>query len=164
LYQCHDHRTLVIRPSLVNQADAYATLLDHLGIDRLHVIGGSAGALSATAFALRHPDRCSGLILHVPAANVDGSDPAEMSVLQSKAVRALLNSDCIYWSALQWTPEQLVGTLSATNPSLLVAVSASERKRAFTILSGMMPIHARAKGILNDTVADRMQAFIAATI
>ena len=44
-------------PSLANQADAFVTLLDHFRIDRLPVIGGSAGALSATAFALRHHDR-----------------------------------------------------------------------------------------------------------
>lgn len=87
-------------PSLANQADAFVTLLDHLGIDRLPAIGGSAGALSAVAFALRHPDRCSGLILLVPAANVDGGDPVQMSALQSRSVRALLNSDFIYWSAL----------------------------------------------------------------
>jgi hypothetical protein len=37
-------------PSLANQADALSALLDHLAIDRLAVAGGSAGALSATAF------------------------------------------------------------------------------------------------------------------
>jgi 2-hydroxy-6-oxonona-2,4-dienedioate hydrolase len=139
-------------PSLANQADAFVTLLDHLGIERLPVIGGSAGALSATAFALRHPDRCSALILLVPAANVDGSDPLEMSALQAMAVRALLNSDFLYWSALQSAPERLIGTMLATDPSLLSTVSPSERKRAFAILWDMMPIHARAKGMLNDAL------------
>lgn len=137
-------------PSLANQADAFATLLDHLAIGRLPVIGGSAGALSATAFALRHPDRCSALILLVPAANVSGSDPVEMSALQQKSVRALLNSDFIYWSALEAAPERLIGTLLATDPRLLSTVSPIERRRAFAILSDIMPIHARAKGILND--------------
>ena len=64
-----------VDPSLANQADAFVALLDHLNINRLSVIGGSAGALSATAFALRHPDRCAALVLLVPAAIVDGSDP-----------------------------------------------------------------------------------------
>ena len=139
-----------VDPSLANQADAFVTLLDHLGIDRLPVIGGSAGALSATAFALRHPDRCTALILLVPAANVSGSDPVEMSSLQQRAVRALLNSDFIYWSALEAAPEKLIGTLLATDPGLLSTVSPSERNRAFAILSDMMPIRARAKGMLND--------------
>lgn len=137
-------------PSVANQADAFVTLLDHLAIDRLPVIGGSAGALSATAFALRHPDRCTALILLVPAANVSGSDPVEMTALQQKAVRALLNSDFIYWSAVESVPQRLIGTLLATDPRLLSTVSASERRRAFAILSDMMPIHARAKGMVND--------------
>lgn len=139
-------------PSLANQADAFITLLDHLGIDRLAVIGGSAGALSATAFALRHPDRCTALILLVPAANVSGSDPVEMSARQQKVVRALLNSDFLYWSALETAPEKLIGSLLATDPTLLATVSPSERARAFAILSDMLPIHARSKGMLNDAL------------
>jgi pimeloyl-ACP methyl ester carboxylesterase len=137
-------------PSLANQADAFVSMLDHLGIDRLTVIGGSAGALSATAFAIRHPDRCTALILLVPAANVSGQDPVEMSALQERAVRALLNSDFIYWSALKTAPETLIGTLLATDPSLLATVSSAERARAFAILSDMMPIQARTRGMLND--------------
>lgn len=139
-----------VDPSLANQADAFAALLDHLAIDSLAVAGGSAGALSATAFALRYPDRCSALVLLVPAANVDGSDPVEMSALQEKIVRTLLNSDFAYWSALNTAPETLIGTLLATDPALMATVSQTERARAFAILSNMMPIGARAKGMLND--------------
>ena len=73
-----------------------------------------------------------------------------MSSLQQRAVRALLNSDFIYWSALEAAPEKLIGTLLATDPGLLSTVSPSERNRAFAILSDMMPIRARAKGMLND--------------
>ena len=137
-------------PSLANQADALAALLDYLAIDRLAVAGGSAGALTATAFALRHPDRCSALVLLVPAANVDGADPVEMSALQETAVRTLLTSDFAYWSALNTSPERLIGTLLATDPALLAKVSQAERARAFAILSDIMPISARAKGMLND--------------
>ena len=137
-------------PSLANQADALAALLDYLAIDRLAVAGGSAGALTATAFALRHPDRCSALVLLVPAANVDGADPVEMSALQETAVRTLLTSNFAYWSALNTSPERLIGTLLATDPVLLAKVSQTERARAFAILSDIMPISARAKGMLND--------------
>jgi pimeloyl-ACP methyl ester carboxylesterase len=51
------------------QADAYASLLDELGIDRVAVIAISGGGPSALQFALRHPDRCWGMILI--AANSD---------------------------------------------------------------------------------------------
>jgi pimeloyl-ACP methyl ester carboxylesterase len=45
------------------QADLYASLLDTLGIERSLVAAVSAGGPSAIQFALRHPDRCEGLIL-----------------------------------------------------------------------------------------------------
>ena len=41
------------------QADAHACLLASLGLDRVAVIGGSAGAPSSVQFALRHPDKIS---------------------------------------------------------------------------------------------------------
>lgn len=46
-----------------DQADAYALLLDHVGIDRGVVIGFSAGSASILEFARRHPERVIGLIL-----------------------------------------------------------------------------------------------------
>lgn len=137
-------------PSSENQADAFVELLDRLGIDRLSVAGGSAGALSAAQFALRHPDRCSALILLVPAANVRNRDPVEMSPLQEATVRRLVSSDFLYWTAMRTAPRRLIGTLLATDPQLLDQVSESERRRASAILEDMMPIHARSRGMMND--------------
>ena len=65
--------------SPAHQADVLVELLDALGIRRIPVIGGSAGALTAAEFALRHPDRCSHLVLLVPAANLTGRDPVEFT-------------------------------------------------------------------------------------
>lgn len=44
-------------------ADTYVELLDALEIDQVIMVGFSAGGMSAVEFALRHPDRCRGLIL-----------------------------------------------------------------------------------------------------
>ena len=43
----------------VEHADDLAAILDHLGIDRVPVYGGSGGAPHVLAFAGRHPDRVS---------------------------------------------------------------------------------------------------------
>jgi len=45
------------------QADTYECLLDALGIEQAAIIATSAGGTSAIQFALRHPDRCSALVL-----------------------------------------------------------------------------------------------------
>jgi pimeloyl-ACP methyl ester carboxylesterase len=44
-----------------------AGLLDHLGIDRAHLIGACVGCSTAAAFAVAHPARTSGLVLYSPA-------------------------------------------------------------------------------------------------
>ena len=109
------------------QADAFVALLDHLKLDKVVIAGGSAGALSAVQFALRHPERTRGLILIVPAANVEGHDPNEMSPSQEWLVRELTKSDFLYWTARQVAPKQLIGFLLATDPALLEKVSAEAR-------------------------------------
>ena len=137
-------------PSPARQADALAALLDHLGIDRLPVAGGSAGALPAAQFALRHPDRCSALILLVPAMNLENRDPVEFTALQRFAVNRLLTSDAWFWLLSSLVPNQIIGTLLATDPRLLKTVSATERERAHLILNELMPVSARKRGMMND--------------
>jgi 2-hydroxy-6-oxonona-2,4-dienedioate hydrolase len=137
-------------PSSEHQADAYADLLDRLGIDRLPVAGGSAGALSAAQFALRYPERCSALTLLVPAANVRGQDPVEMSRLTRVLVERLLASDLLFWAALNTIPDQLIATLLATDPALVAAASPDERARAYRILEEILPVSERARGLMND--------------
>lgn len=132
------------------QADAFVELLDRLGIARIVVAGGSAGALPAAAFALRHPDRCAGLILLVPASNLSGKDPVEMTGLQKQAVTRLAGSDFLYWLALKVAREQLVGTLLATDPELVERASPADRQRVQRILETMLPISRRTRGMLND--------------
>ncbi|PCD02166.1 hypothetical protein COC42_11915 [Sphingomonas spermidinifaciens] len=137
-------------PSLENQADALAELLDRLGIARIAVAGGSAGALSAVQFALRHPDRCSALVLLIPAANVQGRDPVEMTPAHKFLVELELGSDALFWGMRELTPRRLVETLLATDPALLDHVRESERERAFRILDGMLPVSRRRRELLND--------------
>lgn len=55
--------TLPKEATPADQADGYALLLDHVGVDRAIVIGFSAGSGSVLEFARRHPERVIGLIL-----------------------------------------------------------------------------------------------------
>jgi 2-hydroxy-6-oxonona-2,4-dienedioate hydrolase len=136
--------------SPARQADVLAQLPDHLGIDRIAVAGGSAGALAAAEFAVRHPDRCSHLVLIVPAANLTGRDPVEFTPLQRMAVERVLASDAWFWAFATLAPETLLRTLLATDPALLARVSPQERRRAELIRDGLMPISHKTAGLRAD--------------
>jgi len=55
-------------PDADDYADALLALLDALGVDRMHLVGHSLGAIHALRFAIRHPGRILGLTLASPAA------------------------------------------------------------------------------------------------
>lgn len=137
-------------PTSERQADAFVALLDHLKLEKVAVAGGSAGALAAVQFAMRHPERTSALILIVPAANVEGHDPNQMSPVQEWLVRRLLTSDFLFWAAKETMSKQLIDFLLATDPALLDEVPAAERERAYKILDQILPISRRSRGMLND--------------
>ena len=61
-------------------ARALASLLDHLGIDKVHLVGNSLGGGTAVRFALNYPDRAARLVLMGPGGlslNVFAPDPTE---------------------------------------------------------------------------------------
>lgn len=138
-------------PSSENQADALVALLDHLGIDRLPVAGGSAGALPAIQFAIRHPDRCSALLPIVPASYAPDRPTARpMGAFEESAMRAMLESDLLFWLALNTIPDQMIGTMLATDPAIVAAASPEEQARVRAILTDILPVSRRSKGLLND--------------
>jgi 2-hydroxy-6-oxonona-2,4-dienedioate hydrolase len=139
-------------PSSANQADAFVELLDHLGLDRVAVAGGSAGALSAIEFAVRHPARCAALLPIVPAAYAPDQDAvtSDNAPPGVNAALVLLRSDFLFWVALSTVPEMLIGTLLATDPALLKTVAPEEAARARDILWSILPVSRRADGLIND--------------
>ena len=138
-------------PSSARQADAFVELLDHLGIDRIPIAGGSAGALSAIEFAIRHPDRCSGLIAIVPATYAPERPSLwPMSPWQERLMRAMLEWDGLFWAALNVSPDTMIGTMLATDPALVAAASTDEKARVREILSNILPVSRRSRGLMND--------------
>lgn len=51
------------KDTMVELVDGIAGVLDHAGVERAHVLGGSYGGFVAQAFVRRHPDRTVSLIL-----------------------------------------------------------------------------------------------------
>lgn len=133
------------------QADAFAWLLSHLGIEHAAILGASAGALSALSFALHHGDRTRALLLMVPAAYAPDRTPGESAftgLVGEAAMQRLLGSDLLFWAALKLMPQQMMRWVLATPPSIIAA--AGDEQRALRILGHILPVSERSEGLMDD--------------
>jgi 2-hydroxy-6-oxonona-2,4-dienedioate hydrolase len=143
------------------QADAHAALLDVLKLDRVAVIGASAGGPSAMQICLRHPERCSALVLLFPLAFAPGgpqptrvSDRVRLagkpSRLYTLVIKTTLHSDFLYWVATKLARNILVMTVLGTPVEDFRSASGEEQARALQVMQHILPISQREKGIWND--------------
>ena len=131
------------------QADAYAELLNRLGVDKVVVVGISAGAWSSLQFAIRHPERCRALVLLGPA----GYLPNGTSIRGGVVARAIFNSDFVAWAALKLmpiTPGGMTRLMLGTDTDVLRRAEPSEQARVEQVLKHLLPVSARYGGIQFD--------------
>lgn len=140
-------------PSPAAQADAHACLLDALNVPRVAALGGSAGAPSVMQLCLRHPERCSAMILAVPLAFKPrpADQPEETSPLMEWVIKTTLRSDFIFWTATKLARDTLIETILATPIDDFRKASPEEQERVLRILRNVAPIAKREKGLWNDT-------------
>ena len=144
--------------SAVTQADTHACLLDALGIERVGVLGYSAGAPSALQMAVGHPDRVNALILIVPIAYrppVPGATSPAMEPWADAMLMSVLGSDFLAWSGLHLARDRMIETLLATPPELLGTATPAERGRVNAMLDAILPVSRRAAGMREDTTVSR---------
>ncbi len=142
------------------QADAYAALLDHLGISKAAVLAISAGEWSALQFALRHPQRCTALVLVGPP----GQLPPGQSNHGGLFVRWMTSSDFAAWLSIKVmtiVPGTFTGALLGTDSSLVRAADEQERARLQWILRGLLPMKPRADGMRFDIQTARSPGSLA---
>lgn len=77
------------------QASSFIDLLDKLGIEKVFIMGASAGGTAAIRFALDHPDRTHGLILYSSAMPFP-EKPSTYSRRQGPP--AFVMNDCVMYS------------------------------------------------------------------
>ena len=126
------------------QADAYAYLLDALGIRQAAVFAFSAGATSAIRFAARHPERVSALILLCPAA------PGKVEVASPpRAVfDILMRSDFVYWAMITYLRPWMQSVIGVPKGFDLTSEMEAEAKK---ILASTLPLSKRFDGFIFDT-------------
>jgi pimeloyl-ACP methyl ester carboxylesterase len=137
------------------QADAHVRVLDALHIDRVPVVGVSAGAPSALQLALKYPDRCSALLLIVPL--VYAPKHATPSRPLSAWLNAIMRSDFVFWSTTRVAHSFSLKTILGTPIEVYRKASDVDRRRLDDMLRTILPVSRRADGINNDgIVADSL--------
>jgi pimeloyl-ACP methyl ester carboxylesterase len=134
------------------QANAHACLLDALKLQKVVVVGGSMGAPSAMQLCIRHPDRCSALILLFPIsfAPRPGNEPPGSSRFAQFLMNTTLHSDFAFWAASKLSRDTVMRTIGATPPADVNNASPEEQARVLGVLRNVEPISEREKGLRND--------------
>jgi 2-hydroxy-6-oxonona-2,4-dienedioate hydrolase len=134
------------------QAEAHAALLNKLDVDDTIVMGVSAGAPSAIAFAVRYPERTRALILVVPRTYDPANQVGVEQTPQNKAVIKLFenSADFSYWAATKVGRKQLV-RFFGVDPELEAKATPEEREKITELIADMLPLSARVEGIIVDT-------------
>jgi len=132
------------------QADSYAALLDALGLEKAAIIGVSGGGPSALQFALRHPQRCSGLVLLSAIARRKPTLPPLFRAIVSMQ-EVLTRFDFIWWPAYRFG-QRLMMRSSGLSPAEVEAVMADRQKREIlaAIYRPIMTASLRRPGVLID--------------
>jgi pimeloyl-ACP methyl ester carboxylesterase len=129
--------------SPATQADAYVCLLDALGIEKAAILGTSAGATSALQFALRHPDRCSALVLF--SANLPGE--VEAGMLPEPVAKGLFGSDFAFWLLTTYFGKSMRSTMGVPEGFVLTPEHEAE---VAAVMKTILPVKPRSDGALFD--------------
>jgi len=129
--------------SPATQADAYTCLLDALGIERAAILATSAGGTSAIQFALRHPDRCSALVL--VSSNAPGE--VETGLPPEWLAKVLFKSDFAFWVLSTYFPSVMRSMMGVPKGLELTPQDEAEIAK---MMETILPVSPRTEGALFD--------------
>jgi len=135
-------------PEIEQQADRVVELLNALKIEMAAVLGHSAGGPPAAHFALRHPERCLGLVLLSAVLPPPGENMARMIRSMPAAFRLLGFTDWplrIYIRLVRHVVLPLMGWLNIRGLS-----QDDARRMVDEVFEGMISVSAWRAGTIND--------------
>lgn len=134
-------------PTPESQADRYTSLLDTLNVNSVFIIGLSSGGPSALQFAIRHPERCRGLIMLSAISRQIPPLPFVLRVIYP----FMLRSDFIPWLIYSISPD-FVYRSNGVNRSLMARIKHDTEKMDLlhSLYQTSFPTSLRRDGIVND--------------
>jgi pimeloyl-ACP methyl ester carboxylesterase len=151
------HTPLPADASTSAQAEAFADLLDVLGIEQVGVLAISGGVPPSLQFAQRYPERTSALVLlssapYTPLTAGDQKLPVPIWVYQ-----ALFKSDFPFWLLQKIAPRSL-DTMFDVSPELYAELNPEEEAMVSSLVESFQPVTWRIDGLNNEGAAINPQA------
>lgn len=131
------------------QAQAYAELLDRLGIERVAVVAMSHGGPSALLFAALHPQRVASLtLISCGVAAMPSPDQAQAD-RQGRMLVTVFSHDPLYWGLSRLLRPKLLRLMGA-DADVIAGLSAPQRALVDRLVESMNPVAPRAAGAAFD--------------
>jgi 2-hydroxy-6-oxonona-2,4-dienedioate hydrolase len=150
-----------------DQANAFAYLLDHLGIEKAAVVALSQGGPSALLLAALHPDRVSSLTCLSCGVVTSTSDDQAEANKKGDMLRRVFAHDYTYWPVAKFFKKPLMGVLGASD-AVVAELKPHERGLVERIIDYMNPAALRSAGVVLDNTApfpgERISAVTAPTL
>jgi len=149
------------KASIKTQAAIYAALLEHLKVQKVILLGVSAGGPSATQFANDYPERTAALILisAVSEAAVEGDKPAFFIGI----INLIQKSDYAYWLFAKFMQPAILN-LMGMPAKVYAKLTPAQKEMAQEMLDTMHPMTERYAGTMNDGEMLRREAVTAENV
>jgi pimeloyl-ACP methyl ester carboxylesterase len=132
-----------------DQAHAYAHLLDQLNIERVGVVGFSAGGPSALLFALLYPERVSSLTLISCGGALISAQEGKQAGWQGSALLWIFQKDFPYWVVRRLFKRQMM-QLMGVPKAVIGSLSPEQYREIGHFIDGMNPASLRYAGAAFD--------------
>lgn len=144
-----------------NQAEAYAHLLDGLGLPKVAVVALSHGGPSALLFAALYPERVSSLTLL--SCGVASSSNAGQAKANQKgdALTMIFKFEILYWVVRRFLRKRLM-RLMGVSDRVIAALTTEQRILVNQVIDYMAPVSPRYAGVAFDNKAAMPNERIAA--
>jgi pimeloyl-ACP methyl ester carboxylesterase len=132
--------------SVEAQAALYAAVVDHLKVERVIVVAGSAGGPSGLQFAHDYPEKCSALVL---VSAITMSIAGDKDALHNKLIRSIQKSDFAYWTTTR-AFQSLFLELIGVPPEVYKSFAPEQKELAQEMLDVMHPMSLRRAGSIHE--------------
>jgi 2-hydroxy-6-oxonona-2,4-dienedioate hydrolase len=138
--------------STAAQSDAFADLLDALGIQRVSIMAISGGVPPSLQFAERYPIRTSALVLLSSAPYTPLTAAAQDLPVPAFVYQALFSSNLPFWLLQKVAPSSLAGIFDI-KPGIRATLTPEEAAFADAAIDAFQPVTQRVAGIGNEGAA-----------